>query len=50
MADLQLRRNIKILNIGGRIAEKGRKLTLEAIMSLQKNNNTFGNKFCKLLK
>jgi len=50
MPDLEFRRNSKILNVGGKIAEKGRKSVLEVIMPLKKNKNTFGNKFCKLVE
>jgi hypothetical protein len=49
LPDLEMRRNFRVLRIGGRILESGRRALLEVATSLRGYNKTFGNRFQGLL-
>jgi hypothetical protein len=49
LPDLEMRRNSRVLKIGGRIQERGRSALLEVASSLSGYNKTFGSRFQGLL-
>jgi hypothetical protein len=49
LPDLEMRRNSRVLRIGGRILERGRRALLEVATSLRVYNKTFGSRFQGLL-
>jgi hypothetical protein len=49
LPEFETRRNSRVLRIGGRILDSGRRALLEVATSLRGYNKTFGNRFQGLL-
>jgi hypothetical protein len=45
LPDLEMRRNFRVLRVGERILDSGRRALLEVATSLRGYNKTFGNRF-----